>query len=297
MTINSGKQHVDKIDADSRIDPPGGTVITIVVDNRVENGLVEEHGLSLRIETGNRAILFDTGQGKALRPNAEQLGVDLKKINMLVLSHGHYDHTGGVAEVLRLATKADVYCHAGVVQPRYSIRDGKARAIHMPRKSMSAIDELSEERLHWIHEPVMISNTVGITGPVPRETNFEDRGGPFYLDPEGQRVDMIDDDMALWIRTGGGVVVCVGCCHAGLVNTLRYVTELTGKNAIRAVIGGFHLVNADSRRLEETVRALRVIDPEMIVPCHCTGDEATGVLQRELGGRVHPGVAGMTFRF
>jgi 7,8-dihydropterin-6-yl-methyl-4-(beta-D-ribofuranosyl)aminobenzene 5'-phosphate synthase len=297
VTTDSENQSIGGAGEASPADSMSGTTITIVVDNHVENGLMEEHGLSLWIATGDRTILFDTGQGKALQPNARSLDVDLRKTDTLVLSHGHYDHTGGIAAVLKLATKADVYCHAGVVQPRYSIRDGRARAIHMPRVSMAAVDELSEERLHWIQEPVMLSNTVGITGPVPRETDFEDSGGPFYLDPGGRRVDMIDDDLALWIQTGEGLVVCVGCCHAGLVNTLRYVTALTGGTTIRAVIGGFHLVNADRRRLDETVRALKVIDPAMIVPCHCTGDEATEFLRRELGGRVHPGAAGMTFRF
>ncbi len=273
------------------------TTVTIVVDNRAGDGLAVEHGLSLWIEAGDRNILFDTGQGGALDGNARLLGINLAETGMLVLSHGHYDHTGGVAAILQQAHQVHLYCHAGVVQPRYALQDGTARPVQMPGHSRAAVNAMYGDRLHWIHDPVMLSDRVGLTGPIPRETDYEDRGGPFYSDPEGNRIDRIDDDLALWIRTDRGLVVCVGCAHAGVINTLRYVCRLAEEPVIRAVIGGFHLVNADHRRLSRTVDDLRLLDPEMIVPCHCTGEEAMALLGQELGQRVVPGAAGMVFRF
>jgi 7,8-dihydropterin-6-yl-methyl-4-(beta-D-ribofuranosyl)aminobenzene 5'-phosphate synthase len=262
--------------------------VTILVDNQSGEGLVSEHGLSLWIETAGRRLLFDTGQGSALQNNAQKLGIRLDETDILVLSHGHFDHTGGVSQV---------YCHPAAVQPRYSIRNGKPKPIQMPSESMSAIDKLPLEQIHWIQQPISLNDTIGITGPIPRETNFEDTGGPFYLDPQGKCADPIDDDLALWIRTDDGLVVCVGCSHAGAVNTLNDVCRLTGQNRIRAVIGGFHLLNANNRRLDLTVAALRSFSPGMVIPCHCTGERGVKAFQDAFDGRVIPGCTGMSFRW
>jgi 7,8-dihydropterin-6-yl-methyl-4-(beta-D-ribofuranosyl)aminobenzene 5'-phosphate synthase len=116
--------------------------ITILVDNRAGDGLVAEHGLSMWIEAGDRKVLFDTGQGSALPPNAASLHVDFRETDAMVLSHGHFDHTGGVAHVLKTAGPIDTYCHPGVVLPRYSIRNRAPRHIQMPGTSMVAIDSL-----------------------------------------------------------------------------------------------------------------------------------------------------------
>lgn len=271
--------------------------ITILVDNRAAPGLMAEHGLSLWIETGEQRILFDTGQGAALVPNAWALGVDLAEADILVLSHGHYDHVGGIPQVLRRARKLEIYCHPGVVLPRYAIRDGAARAIHMPKDSSSALDRFPLERLHWIQNPVSLPGDVGLTGPVPRESGFEDTGGAFFLDREGRQADPIEDDLALWIRTDEGLVVCVGCCHAGLLNTLNRVQKLNDGMRIRAVIGGLHLLNAGRERLDRTVAALLALDPDLVIPCHCTGEDASAVLLNALGSKGKPGSAGMRCRF
>jgi 7,8-dihydropterin-6-yl-methyl-4-(beta-D-ribofuranosyl)aminobenzene 5'-phosphate synthase len=271
--------------------------ITIIVDNHAGNGLTGEHGLSMWIQADGKTILFDTGQGSALKKNAHALGLDLGKIDALILSHGHYDHTGGIAQVLREAPEVDVYCHPGVVRPRYAIRGGTPKAIQMPKESKAAMDTLSSKCFHWARQPMMLSDVIGITGHIPRKTEFEDSGGPFYLDPEGKRPDLIDDDIALWIQTDQGLVVCLGCCHAGLVNTIQHVRSISGTERIHAVIGGLHLMSADSQRIERTVGALRSYSPNMIVPCHCTGDNALASLMNALGERVVPGAAGETYQF
>lgn len=273
------------------------TRITIIVDNHAGEGLTGEHGLSMWIKTAGKTILFDTGQGSAFGRNAHLLGINLSETDALVLSHGHHDHTGGIAQVLREAPEVDVYCHPGVVRPRYAIRKEAAKAIQMPRESKAAMDTLSSKHLHWVQDPLMLSDSIGITGHVPRKTDFEDTGGPFYLDPEGKRPDLIDDDLALWIRTDQGLVVCLGCCHAGLVNTIRHVRSISGTERIRAIIGGLHLMNADRQRIEQTVDALQSFSPEIIVPCHCTGDNAMALLLNALGERVVTGVSGATYQF
>jgi 7,8-dihydropterin-6-yl-methyl-4-(beta-D-ribofuranosyl)aminobenzene 5'-phosphate synthase len=273
------------------------TKITILVDNHAGDGLSAEHGLSLWIEAEGLHILFDTGQGMAFESNARSLGVNLDEIDVLVLSHGHYDHTGGIAQVLQRARRANVYCHPGVMQPRYAIREGTAKSIQMPHESISAIEKLPAQRLHWVSQTLLFSERIGVTGAIPRETSFESTGEPFYLDPEGRRADPIEDDLALWIQTDDGVIVCAGCSHAGLVNTLNHVQCLSNGQRIRAVIGGFHLLNAERERLDQTVAALRLFEPDIVIPCHCTGNLATDTLRKSLSERVLPGAAGMVYRF
>jgi 7,8-dihydropterin-6-yl-methyl-4-(beta-D-ribofuranosyl)aminobenzene 5'-phosphate synthase len=266
--------------------------ITLLADNTAGEGLVAEHGFALWIETGGRRILFDTGQGNALAHNARALGIDLGQADALVLSHGHYDHTGGISRLLPLTRKTEVYFHPGVFQPRYSIRDGVPRPIGMPAESAEAMEKHPSERLHRIQEPLILFGRVGISGPIPRETGYEDTGGPFYLDPGGKHADPIHDDLALWIPTGDGLVVCAGCCHSGVVNTLSHIRRVNDGQRIRAVIGGFHLGGASDSRIAQTVDALRSMGPDTIVPCHCTGARAVDSLRDAFGERTMTGIAG-----
>jgi 7,8-dihydropterin-6-yl-methyl-4-(beta-D-ribofuranosyl)aminobenzene 5'-phosphate synthase len=276
---------------------PNPVQITILADNQAEPGLAAEHGFSLWIEAQGKRILFDTGQGTALEPNVGALGLNLGETGILVISHGHYDHTGAIPFVLKNAGHVEVYGHPGVVLPRYAIRKGVSKPIGMPGASKAAIDSLPGKRMHWVSQPVMLSESIGLTGPIPRETAYEDVGGPFFLDAEGKQADLLEDDLALWFRTDEGLVVCVGCCHAGLVNTLNYVRRLEKGAAIRAVIGGFHLHSADNRRLELTLAAVKALKPERVIPCHCTGEAAVSTLKNALGECVTPGAAGTLWRF
>ncbi len=271
--------------------------ITILVDNQAKPGLAPEHGLALWIETEGQHILFDTGQGPALPANAQALGIDLGQTDRLVLSHGHYDHTGGIPHVLSKSLHAHVYCHPGVVQPRYSRRNGTPKAIQMPSPAMTALDHVSDKKMHWTSEALQLSETIGLTGPIPRETSYEDTGGPFFRDRGARTADTIDDDLALWIRTKKGLVVCVGCCHAGLINTLNHACRQSGTSRIHAIIGGLHLLNASPQRLEQTLTALTTFAVEKIIPCHCTGSHATDAMEARLGQRVVRGQSGLTFRF
>jgi 7,8-dihydropterin-6-yl-methyl-4-(beta-D-ribofuranosyl)aminobenzene 5'-phosphate synthase len=272
--------------------------ITVLVDDEAGKGLAREHGFSLWIEADGKRILFDTGQGGVLLGNAEKLGIGLSETDVVVLSHGHYDHTDGLPGVVALATEARVVVHQDALVTRYSIRSsGPPKAVGMSSETRAALKGLPVGRITWSAQQVMVTPSMGVTGTIARATSFEDTGGPFFLDAHGRTADPIMDDQALWIDTGEGVVVCVGCCHAGLINTLHAVQRASGTARIRAVVGGFHLLSASERRLGRTLDALRSIGPEMLVPCHCTGQEAIGQLQEAFGDLVSIGCSGVTFRF
>ncbi len=256
--------------------------VTILVDNRASEGLKAEHGLALWIETDGKKILFDTGQGPALGYNASQLGIDLKKTDVVVLSHGHYDHSGGLAEVLAMAPGAMVYAHANVIRERFSVGPEGSRRICMPPESLAAIAALPPERMNWVRAPLYLSEKIGLTGPIPCLTDFEGPGGPFFLDEQGTRPDLIEDDLAMWVRTPGGLVVLVGCAHTGLINTLNHIMTLELGQPLRTVIGGFHLRAASELRLTRTLTALKQASPQLVVPCHCTGITAMTAIGHEL---------------
>jgi len=279
--------------------PPGsGVRITILVDDHPgREGLLTEHGFSLWIESGGRRILFDTGQGKALEPNARALGIDLSETDAIVLSHGHDDHTGGLAAALARGRKAEVFSHPEISRDRFAARKDGPNPAMMPASAVAALKGVSGERWRRVLGPVFLADDIGVTGPIPRETAPEDAGGRYSLDPAGRSRDLFDDEIALWIRSAKGLIVFTGCAHAGLMNTLNRVRALTGGSRVRAVIGGFHLLRADADRLSRTAEALKPLDPDLLVPCHCTGEAAVGFFQDAFPGRVRPGAAGSVFRF
>lgn len=166
----------------------------------------------------------------------------------------------------------------------------------MPKASIDAITKPPTRLLHWVREPIFVSGLIWITSPIPRLTSFEDTGGPFYLDTTGIQADPIEDELAIWVQTVNGLVICTGCAHAGLINTLRYVQQLNYGNRLTAVIGGFHLLTATKERLTQTIAALQQLGPDVIIPCHCTGQVAMDLLKDAFGERVLPSKAGMTYQ-
>ncbi len=267
--------------------------LTILVDNQVRAGLVSEHGFAAWLETEELRILFDTGKGPALTANAEALGLGLARADMLVLSHGHYDHTGAVAHMLGLNPSLEVYCHPSALLNRYSNHPGfPPKIVSVPGPDQQALRGLPQNRRHWVEAPLTIRPGLGLTGPIPRVNDWEDTGGPFYLDAESRQPDPIEDDMALWIETDRGLVILLGCCHAGLGNTVEHIRQASGVQKIRALVGGLHLGSASPERLDRTCRAIESWAPEFIAPCHCTGEEATDYLGQHLSCPCRPLRAG-----
>lgn len=266
--------------------------ITILSDNRAAEGLASEHGFAAWIEADSEKILFDAGNGGAMMQNTAALGIDLPCADVIALSHGHYDHTGNLAAVLRQAPRARLYLHPAALRQRYSIHEN-AKPIGMPESAVTAVSGLADQRSVWVTAPLQIADRVWLTGPVPRGTGYEDTGGPFFKDAEGRHPDGIPDDMSLWIETDEGLVVGLGCCHSGVVNTLNYITAVSGQRRVRCVVGGMHLLHASAERLRRTSEALKGYDIPHVFPCHCIGEEAARFLKTELGETVEQGYAGM----
>jgi 7,8-dihydropterin-6-yl-methyl-4-(beta-D-ribofuranosyl)aminobenzene 5'-phosphate synthase len=252
--------------------------LTVLSENcAARRGLLGEHGLAIWVETEGHRILFDTGQGLALRHNAAVLSVDLSSADTLVLSHGHYDHTGGLAA-------GDCFSHTQVLVHPAAFGDKYAgpcaeRARGVGSGLASAEDLRSAVgSVVLTPTPTQIGPGVWVTGEIPRHTEFEDTGGPFFLDSALTVPDPLADDQALFFSTRAGTVVLLGCAHAGIVNTLDYVAKLTGEQQIHGVFGGLHLLGASAARTQATIDALRRHQVQRVGPAHCTGLMATAIM-------------------
>lgn len=271
--------------------------ITAIVENTAGTfDTAGEWGLALWIEADEHRILCDTGQGHTLLQNAGLLGIDVATAEALVISHGHFDHTGGIAELMDAGFRGKIYTHPAAMSAKYQ------REKAPPHRSIgisSASERALRSRIGDVVEslqPTEIAPGLIVTGSIRRRNEYEDVADPFFLDEDCTRPDMLVDDQALLIETPRGWAVITGCGHSGLINTLNYAKELIGNRHICAVIGGLHLFRASAERIRATTENLRAFGIELIVPCHCTGFEATGVLQNQFGSAVAALRAGLSVR-
>jgi len=272
--------------------------ITILSENTSgRQDLSAEYGLSVWIEADGAGILFDTGSAGAFESNAARLGVDLSEAAHLVLSHGHFDHTGGIPLALKHSPRMLIHLHPDSIRPKY-LSDGRGKTVYigMAEQSRQVLEEKSSQCL--FHTDVSrLSEHVFITGAVPRRTPFEKIVESFCLDAEGRVPDTMEDDQALWVETSEGLVVVLGCAHAGAVNTVEYIREKSGRSDVRAVIGGMHLMNSDSRTIAKTADAVGSWNPNLISPNHCTGEAACAFFQERFPAVYHHGRPGTAFVF
>ena len=253
--------------------------ITALADNVVGSpGVLAEHGLSLLIEADDRRILFDTGQGNVLRHNLSSLGISLDPLDALVLSHGHYDHTGGIATALDECQPRAIYIHPEALKRKFAKREeAPPRSIGIPESSRKAL-RAREELIVWTRSPTEIIPGVWCTGEIPRVNAVDDREQLFFLDEDGG-VPALIDDQALLVETIRGLVVVAGCAHAGVVNTVEHVCRIACQESIHALVGGLHLGRASHKSLEETGSALGRRNFQFLAPCHCTGMRAHAYLR------------------
>ncbi|HOV86364.1 MAG TPA: MBL fold metallo-hydrolase [Syntrophobacteraceae bacterium] len=263
--------------------------ITVLCENTVASpGFLGEHGFAALVETPEETILFDTGQGFGLVQNALRLQKDLRRVTRLVLSHGHFDHTGGLLSFLGIHGPCDVTAHPDVLVERFRWMpvgsEEKPLSIGIPWHE--AYLTTRGARFRWQREFAEISPNVFISGEVPRKTAFETGDPKFVVRKNGQWApDPFLDDYSLFVVTPRGLIVLLGCAHAGLINILNHAVEKTGEERIHAIVGGTHLGFSPEVQTEDTLRALRKYRIEVLATSHCTGQRPVARLAAEFGDR------------
>ena len=260
--------------------------ITTLTENTASgpSELLGEWGFSVLLETDTANILLDTGHGVSTTYNADILGIDLRKVDIMVLSHGHHDHTGGLREVLRRMRKEiEIIAHPDIWAAKYGRREGhEAKYCGMPFQRRE-LENLGA-RFHETREPVKITENIMTTGEIPMVTGFEGINKNLCV-KEGNELkpDELLDDQALIVKTGQGLVVILGCAHRGAINTIYHAQKLTGVKEMAMVLGGCHLIGTTEERIWQTVAALKELEVQKIGVSHCTGMTAAVIMAQEFG--------------
>ena len=273
--------------------------VTTLCENHIGHGsqnLMGEHGLSFYIQAGDRRILFDTGQNLAIANNADVLKIDLSRLDTVVLSHGHYDHSSGLKSLLDCNTHFTLYAHPDVFGPKLKGAGAKHKYIGIPVTRQALEEKGVTIRLH--KEPIAIAPAVTTTGEIALDNDFEEVESGFHLkNGEDYPADTLTDDRALILDTAKGLVVLLGCSHRGVVNTLNHIKRVTGRNTIHAILGGLHLGKASDEKLAQIVDHLRTFGLEKIVPGHCTGPKAFVALSNAFKEKVFLNTVGSVMEF
>ena len=241
---------------------------------------IAEHGFSMLVRVFDEgkvhSVLFDTGcSSTGVVTNAKRMGIRLAEIECIVLSHGHYDHFGGLPAIAKAVRKdkLPIIVHDDMFKQRgIANNDGTIRKY----PCFPVEEKLKFARYFKTREPNVIADSlILVTGEIPRKTSFE-KGYPqhrVFVDGEWRPDPWILDDRALVINVKHkGLVIGSGCAHAGIINTILYAQQLTGTKTVHAIIGGFHLAGKEHEpNINQTVKELKKVNPKLVAPSHCTG--------------------------
>lgn len=272
--------------------------LTILCENSVgkPGRAVGEHGFACLVETPTRTLLFDTGQGLGLQVNSRELELDLAAVDGIVLSHGHYDHGDGLPAALALTGPSPIYTHPDLFVPRFWRSPFELRAIGLT-PTQSELETQGAD-FDFDREFRQLAPGVWLSGEVPRVNAFE-TGDPHLVirDDDAYRPDPLHDDQSLILDGREGLILLLGCAHAGIANIMHHALQKTGRNRIHAIIGGTHLGPAGDAQFSASLKALRAHGVERLAVGHCTGLGRSAQLVAEFGGRCSFAAVGSTFEF
>lgn len=245
------------------------TIKVLVEDTAANSDLAVEHGLSLYVETAAQKFIFDCGQSGLAWENAAKLGVDLTRINFVVLSHSHYDHAGGFPSLLKIVKPKKIYTGRNFWQEKYSrTAEGfKYRGAGFTFQDLArwnVAQKICDDLLELDVESWLVGN-------FQRWYKFETIPEKFVRGEE-KLPDNFDDEICLVLREGDGVAVVVACSHVGILNIVSTVQKRLDL-PVKTLIGGVHLLDADSERIEKTLDLLESFGVKRFALCHCSGDK------------------------
>lgn len=280
--------------------------IQFLVENKTETDLCDaEHGLSILIETPEQTILFDAGASSDLMVrNAKKLGLDLSKVDAAVISHGHFDHTGGFPGFADINSKARIYLHREALAESYGTENGK-----LDPKPCSILwtDRQMDDlwpRLSFVDQPVWLSRDAVVSGTIPGNAQAKQTEDFFIKKEDGTLVrDEMVHEQFLAVRSRdeldrpNGIVLFSGCSHGGIFGAISYARSLFPGETIRAVVAGMHLYHASPGERRQVLENLGREGIDTILPVHCTGLSAICEFHSRWGEKCPIATVGKSYRF
>lgn len=254
--------------------------ITVLNENMVyKKNLIAEHGLSVLIEFNNKKILLDTGQSDVFIKNAKTLGVDLNNLDAIIISHGHYDHGGGLDYLNEINNIPNIYISTKALIPKFSINKKKNKYYF----NGIDVDDNIKNHFHYIDDKEEIFKGVYLISNIPYSNDFESKPRGFYIKQKDKMLpDLMYDEQILVVETSNGLSLFMGCSHMGIINAVSYVKDIFKDKKIYSLFAGMHLINADKNRINKTVEMLKEENINHIMPCHCTGYKVSAKISEEL---------------
>ncbi len=277
------------------------TTIQILCDNNIGRmDFLGEHGFAAHVTRDSGAYLFDTGQGLTLPHNIRQGGLRLEDLDAVILSHGHYDHTGGLAWVLEQAGPIDIHAHPDVFTPHLALIENDSSPSPRPVGCPRTQAELENAGGRFVFHADTAQIAPGlwfISGYDRQPVQTPDDGKLVLAGPDGTIPDPIAEDASLLLETPSGPVLLLGCAHGGVLNILDHIRERLGVRRLHAVLGGTHLMFLSSAQVRAVIEAFERFEVALVGVSHCTGDEAAMQLAQHFGVRFQRAAAGRIFRF
>ncbi len=267
-------------------------IITLVENLSYQQGLKGEHGLSFLIKVDGKQILFDAGQTNLLADNAKVLDIDLASVDAVVISHGHYDHTGGLESFFEINHHAPVWIKSAAFDDKFSGSHGGLRFVGMDKTIM----EKYRHRFRFAEGNIEIAPGLKIITDISHYYPFEQSSSTMIVKKGNQEEsDPFEDELFMLYDHPHGLTVFAGCAHLGIGNICRTAMEVTGNNHIGLVLGGTHLKGASGGRIEQTINAFSDLEVDHFGLCHCTGLPAFIAFSQAFGGRVRYAHVGTHF--
>lgn len=272
-----------------------------------------EHGLSYYIETwiGGKsyAFMFDYGLDfQGVTKNMEFLKLDLERLEALGISHGHFDHWGNVTAILKhYKNKIRKGIPLYVGEETFNRRFANLPPGRYDPSGMQDLGQLKPEEIEAldlvkiieIKDPTPMVPGAYLTGNIERVTEYE-KGSPILFIKRGDKMELdlfIGEQSLIFNVKEKGLVVLSSCAHAGIVNTVKHAQKITGIDKVHVVIGGFHLIGAPLPKIQSTVADIKAVNPDYVIPMHCTGWEAVTMFEREMPKQFIINTAGTRYTF
>lgn len=258
-------------------------LVTLSENTAGQPGMLAEWGLCILIESPESRILVDCGAGTTAVKNAATLGIDLKLVDSIILTHAHTAHSGGLAALLTaIGHPVEVIAHPDIFQEKYCRIKDPADYIGIPQ-SQAELEALGA-RFKLSRQPEKLTESISTSGEIDMQTDFERIDGSLYI-KSGEKfmADPLADELAVYITSERGLIMLSGCAHRGTVNALKQGLKLSGLSRVYLALGGSHLKDASTEKIWQTISALNELGVQKLAACHCTGLPAMLLLSQTFG--------------